>query len=136
MAHVMARAGFEIVEMFTNTWPPLAHNPWANDHQNLVCLARPSDGVSIPPGVDTARTQRNIRRSYARISTHGVGDMLKSAVRQFAPVLYNFMFAVVLERISPTLMIKIARALKFRRIPVPGTSSQPSGPESDEQPPR
>lgn len=117
MRQVMARAGFEVVELFTNSWPPKPHYVGANDIQNLVCLARPKEGLVPPPSLPPEQIRREIRKSYAQLSGQSVARLGRSALRDGARALYYFLFSVLLERLSPGLMMRIARALGFRRRP-------------------
>lgn len=115
LQRTLDQAGFEIVEMFTNSFPPQHQNVWANDIQNIVCLARPGFSKADLPRVDTQVIRANIRRSYAQHSSRGVWRFFKTASRDIFRIAYLFVFAVLLERISPRFMMSMAHVVGVRK---------------------
>jgi len=117
LQRVLALAGFEIINIFSSSFPPKPQNVWANNDQNLVCLARPTDKKSEFPPLDAAAIRADLRKAYARHSSRGVWRITKQALRDVVKAAYCFVFAVLMERLSPSLMMSMARALGFRRTP-------------------
>jgi len=115
LRRTLALAGFEVVELFANSWPPKPQNVWANDSQNLVCLARPTQNTPDfePLSIDVIRT--DLKKAFAGHSSRGVWRVTKEAVMGLSKAVYYFVFAVLLERLSPTLMTRIARAIGVRK---------------------
>jgi hypothetical protein len=73
--------------------------------------------TATAPGVNVEQIQRRLQRCYARHSAASVARQLKRTFREAAKFFYYLGFSVVLERLSPSLMMRLAYLLGIRRNP-------------------
>jgi len=116
MTYLMERGGFEVVDIFTSGFPQTPEFTGQNDIQNLICLARPlsSPAPAKRPAVDVDQIHRQLQASYFRHSVANLKRQFRLAARETAKFFYYLLFSVVLEKISPKLMARLARFLGLR----------------------
>ena len=117
LCRTLSLTGFEVLEIFTNSFPPKPKNLWGNQEQNLICLARPTDNVAEFSSVNADLIRKNVQIAFSQHSTRGVWSFGKYHLNKFFKAIYYFIFAVLLERVSPKLMMRIARATGVRKWP-------------------
>ena len=117
LTFLIEHSGFEVLDLFTSGIPETPEFAGHNDVQNLICLARPKaqPDTASAPGVNVELIRRQLQRSYARHSAASVTRQLKTAIHEMLKFFYYFWFAIVLERLSPSLMARLARLIGVRR---------------------
>jgi 2-polyprenyl-3-methyl-5-hydroxy-6-metoxy-1,4-benzoquinol methylase len=117
---LMARCGFEVLDVRVHGFPPVQDFLARNDMQNLACLARPaqvSQTGAVPPGIDVKAIRRDLRRHYVRHGSGAITRQFRTALRETAAFAYYLVFVGLLERISPALAMGLARRFGLRRRP-------------------
>lgn len=125
LRRLFARAGFETIETATSGFPPRPDFLCQNDSEYLIGLARPAlpEARMLSGNVDLGEIRRTLRRSWRRHAWGGLRRQGGRAVRETARLAYYFLFAGILEAISPALALGLARRLGFRRNPTVTSSS-------------
>jgi hypothetical protein len=126
LTFLLERSGFQVLDIFTSGYPETLEFTGHNDIQNLICLARPNQQLETPSvfDVDVEKIRRHLQQSYARHSAASVNRQLKTAFREIAKFFYYFGFSVVLERLSPAIMMRLALRLGIRKKSGFGTTRQ------------
>lgn len=117
LTYLLQRSGFKVIEIFENGYPPTPQFKGYNDVQNLVCLACPIDGQATLhlPKVNFLEIRKDLRKNYLHHSRLSVVRQLKKSLREFLKFLYFFLFAVILEKFSPSLMMWAATLIRARK---------------------
>jgi SAM-dependent methyltransferase len=116
LTYLMERCGFEVLDMFTSGFPETPEFTGHNDIQNLICLARPRSAQEPAkrPSVNVPEIRHQLQASYSRHSSASVRRQFGSAIREMVKSFYYLIFAIVLERVSPKLMTRVAILLGRR----------------------
>lgn len=117
LTYLMNRSGYEVLDIKTSGFPRTPEFTGHNDIQNVICLARPCREQTplLLPEVNPEEIITNLRKHYYKHSVNSVKRQFKKALTEAAKFTYYFIFSIILEKISPKLMIRIASMLGRRK---------------------
>jgi hypothetical protein len=118
LKYLLAKCGFELVDMATSGFPVGAEFTAHNAEQNIICLARNSGEMRAEApeaGVDTGLIRRDLRAAYARHSAAATRRQIGAAFREAAKSIYYLGVTQILERLSLRLSMRVVKWLGLRK---------------------
>lgn len=110
LSYLLNSSGFEVVELrFTGF--PREHLLEGNPIENIVCLARPADGVKAALRSATDRRISEIRRDYGRLSVRALTTTGRIAIQSWWVLLVKLLAVAVFDRFPGGVSRRLRSAL-------------------------